>query len=154
MRGQDNDINERESPGRCRPLQVPWVNLQQGWHIHTGDKSTNCPSNISYGKTPSYTAKHEYQLTSQDQTLQISRHLHLPLRLRELDDNCRDRKLHSNLPNEVLSQNTWDLLPTTKDQEVVSTCGRWDTLLATVTRRKMNWFGHICRHNSLANTIL
>jgi len=29
-----------EFPGRCRPLQVSWVNPQQGWHIHTGDKRT------------------------------------------------------------------------------------------------------------------
>jgi len=37
---------------------------------------------------------------------------------------------------------------------VESTCGRRDTLLATVKRWKINWLDHICRHNSLAKTIL
>ena len=39
-------------------------------------------------------------------------------------------------------------------QEVETTCGTHETLLATVKRRKLNWFGHVCRHDSLAKTIL
>ena len=33
-------------------------------------------------------------------------------------------------------------------------CGKQEPLLSTVKRRKLNWFGHICRHNTLAKTIL
>jgi len=62
---------------------------------------------------------------------------------------------HPSLQNEVPPPNTWDLLTRTKDQRVGSpTCGRPETLLATSKRRKINWFGHICQHNSLAKIML
>ena len=32
--------------------------------------------------------------------------------------------------------------------------GKFEPLLTTIKRRKMSYYGHICRHNSLANTIM
>ncbi|KAI8492049.1 ATP-dependent DNA helicase chl1 [Branchiostoma belcheri] len=39
-------------------------------------------------------------------------------------------------------------------QEVEEVCGKQQSLLSTVKQRKLIWFGHVCRHNTLAKTIL
>ena len=39
-------------------------------------------------------------------------------------------------------------------QEVEAVCGKFESLLETVKRRKLKWFGHVCRHDSLSKTIL
>ncbi|KAI8479301.1 hypothetical protein Bbelb_429730 [Branchiostoma belcheri] len=39
-------------------------------------------------------------------------------------------------------------------QEVEEVCGKQQSLLSTVKQRKLMWFGHVCRHNTLAKTTL
>ena len=39
-------------------------------------------------------------------------------------------------------------------QKVTIYAGRQEPLLATVRRRKLAWYGHVCRHDSLSKTIL
>ena len=39
-------------------------------------------------------------------------------------------------------------------QQVDSLAGKQESLLATVKRRKLSWFDHITRHNTIAKTIL
>ncbi|KAI8503836.1 hypothetical protein Bbelb_188070 [Branchiostoma belcheri] len=39
-------------------------------------------------------------------------------------------------------------------QEVEEVCGKQQSLLSTVKQRKLMWFGHVCRYNTLAKTIL
>ena len=38
--------------------------------------------------------------------------------------------------------------------KVTSLAGPQEPLLATVKRRKLTWFGHVTRHNSLPKTVL
>ena len=39
-------------------------------------------------------------------------------------------------------------------QQVNVTVGRQELLLSTVKRRKLPWFGHVCRHDTLPKIIL
>ena len=39
-------------------------------------------------------------------------------------------------------------------QQVTILAGRQELLLSTAKRRKLSWFGHVCRHDTLLKTIL
>ena len=124
--------------------------------MQTGDKSTNCPNKSSYDKTPPHTTKQEYQLTSQDQALQISfcatarvgRQLERQnAGIQAFEMKCLPKILGISYPQRRTNESI---------RQVVGV-NRWktgDTVGHGKKRRKMNWFGHIYRHNSLAKTIL
>ena len=40
------------------------------------------------------------------------------------------------------------------NETIIKLVGKFEPLLTTIKRRKMSYYGHICRHNSLANTIM
>ena len=40
------------------------------------------------------------------------------------------------------------------NETIIQLVGKFEPLLTTIKRRKMSYYGHICRHNSLANTIM
>ena len=39
-------------------------------------------------------------------------------------------------------------------KKIASIAGPQETIMATIKRRKLTWFGHVVRHNSLRKTIL
>ncbi|GFR99641.1 endonuclease-reverse transcriptase [Elysia marginata] len=55
----------------------------------------------------------------------------------------------------VLAKSAWTF-PIAENEEtaVVAYVGPQEPLLATVKRRKLAWFGHVTRHDSLSKTIL
>ena len=40
------------------------------------------------------------------------------------------------------------------NETIITLVGKFEPLLTTIKRRKMSYYGHICRHNILANTIM
>ena len=67
-------------------------------------------------------------------------------RLQAFENKCMRRMLQISYTEHRTNADVW--------KSVTFLVGQQEPLLATVKRRKMAWFGHIIRHNTLSKTIL
>ena len=70
----------------------------------------------------------------------------LERRIQAFEMKCLRRILHTNYKDRKTNDYVW--------QQIEAQAGKQEPLLATVKRRKMQWFGHTTRHNSLSKTVL
>ncbi|GFS04386.1 LINE-1 reverse transcriptase-like protein [Elysia marginata] len=67
-------------------------------------------------------------------------------RIQAFENNCLRKLLRISYKDHVTNESVSEL--------VVAYVGPQEPLLATVKRRKLAWFGHVTRHDSLSKTIL
>ena len=70
----------------------------------------------------------------------------LERRIQAFEMKCLRRILNINYRDRKTNEYVW--------QHIEAMAGKQEPLLATVKRRKMQWFGHTTRHNSLPKTVL
>jgi len=70
----------------------------------------------------------------------------LERRIQAFENKCYRRMLGISYREHITNDYVW--------QRVNILAGRQEFLLSTVKRRKLSWFGHVCRHNTLSKIIL
>ena len=137
------------------PVQILMIHTNERWNINKGSKGQACTGTLNHDKASDTMDKQTHQFSRKDW---LCKSLVLPMllygcdscgtltadlekRIQAMENECYRRLVGISYTENHTNEYVW--------RQVNFLVGREERLLSTVGRRKLSWFGHVCRHDSM-----